>query len=151
VSVTEVPTATAPAATALPDFVTEVVPEVAEAPLALSIAEVAERTGVTAHTLRYYERIGLVSVPRDEVGRRVYTADEIGRVLFITRLRQTAMPIRQIQDYFRLVAEGPGTEPQRLALLERHRADVQARMRELQSALEAVEYKIAVYGGSCGS
>jgi DNA-binding transcriptional MerR regulator len=127
------------------------VPEVAEAPLALSIAEVAERTGVTAHTLRYYERIGLVSVPRDDVGRRVYTADEIGRVLFVTRLRQTAMPIRQIQDYFRLVAEGPGTEPQRLALLERHRADVQARMRELQSALEAVEYKIAVYGGTCGS
>jgi DNA-binding transcriptional MerR regulator len=145
VTVTEAPTTTSVA----PDFVTEVVPEVAEAPLALSIAEVAERTGVTAHTLRYYERIGLVSVPRDEVGRRVYTADEIGRVLFITRLRQTAMPIREIQAYFRLVAEGPETEPQRLALLERHRADVQARMRELESALEAIEYKIAVYGGSC--
>jgi DNA-binding transcriptional MerR regulator len=144
VSVTEAPTTTLPA-----DFVPDVVPEVTEAPLALSIAEVAERTGVTAHTLRYYERIGLVSVPRDGAGRRVYTADEVARVLFITRLRLTAMPIREIQAYFRLVAEGPGTEPQRLALLERHRADVQARMRELQSALEAIEYKIAVYGGSC--
>jgi DNA-binding transcriptional MerR regulator len=143
VSVTEA-TATLPT-----DIVPEVVPEVTEAPLALSIAEVAERTGVTAHTLRYYERIGLVSVPRDEVGRRVYTADEIGRVVFITRLRQTAMPIRDIQAYFRLVAEGPDTEHQRLALLERHRDEVLARMRELQSALETVEYKIAVYGGRC--
>ena len=147
-SVTEAPTTTAPT-TVPPDFVTEAVPEVTEAPLALSIAEVAERTGVTAHTLRYYERIGLVSVPRDDVGRRVYTADEIGRVLFITKLRHTAMPIREIQAYFRLVAEGPETEPQRLELLERHRADVQARMRELASALDAIEYKIAVYGGSC--
>jgi DNA-binding transcriptional MerR regulator len=144
VSVTEAATSTLPA-----DFVAEVVPEVTEAPLALSIADVAERTGVTAHTLRYYERIGLVSVPRDDVGRRVYTADEIGRVLFITKLRHTAMPIREIQAYFRLVAEGPETEPQRLELLERHRADVQARMRELASALDAIEYKIAVYGGSC--
>jgi DNA-binding transcriptional MerR regulator len=127
VSVTEAATSTLPA-----DFVAEVVPEVTEAPLALSIADVAERTGVTAHTLR-----------------RVYTADEIGRVLFITKLRHTAMPIREIQAYFRLVAEGPETEPQRLELLERHRADVQARMRELASALDAIEYKIAVYGGSC--
>ena len=118
-------------------------------PLALSIAEVAERTGVTAHTLRYYERIGLVSVPRDPAGRRVYTEAEVNRVVFITRLRLTAMPIRQIQDYFRLVAEGPGTEPARLALLERHRDDVKARMRELDTALQAIEYKIAIYGGSC--
>jgi DNA-binding transcriptional MerR regulator len=147
VSVTEAPT-TLPADT-LPEVLPEVVPEITEVPLALSIAEVAERTGVTAHTLRYYERIGLVSVPRDDVGRRVYTADEIGRVLFITKLRHAAMPIRDIQAYFRLVAEGPQTEPQRLALLEQHRAEVQNRMCELQSALEAVEYKIAVYGGRC--
>jgi DNA-binding transcriptional MerR regulator len=120
-----------------------------EAPLALSIADVAERTGVTAHTLRYYERIGLLSVPRDEAGRRVYTDAELARVVFITRLRMTAMPIRKIQAYFRLVAEGPGTEPERLALLQRQRDEVRARMDDLQTALEAIEYKIAVYGGSC--
>jgi DNA-binding transcriptional MerR regulator len=146
VSVTEAPTALPTLPT---DFVPDELPEVTEAPLALSIAEVAERTGVTAHTLRYYERIGLVSVPRDDVGRRVYTAGEIARVLFITKLRHTAMPIRDIQAYFRLVAEGPETEPQRLALLERHRDEVLSRMSELQSALKAIEYKIAVYGGSC--
>jgi DNA-binding transcriptional MerR regulator len=117
--------------------------------LALSIAEVAERTGVTAHTLRYYERIGLVSVPRDAAGHRVYTQIELARVVFITRLRLTAMPIRDIQAYFRLVAAGPGNEHRRLALLEAHRDQVKARIAELESALGVVEYKIAAYGGDC--
>lgn len=117
--------------------------------VALGIAEVAARTGVTAHTLRYYERIGLLSVPRDPAGRRVYTAAELARVVFITRLRLTAMPIRDIQAYFRLVAEGPGNEDARLALLEAHRDQVKARLAELESALAVVEYKIATYGGHC--
>ncbi len=117
--------------------------------LALSIAEVAERTGVTAHTLRYYERIGLVSVPRDPAGHRLYSQDELNRVVFVTRLRQTAMPIRDIQTYFRLVAAGPGNEDQRLALLERHRDQVKAHINELEAALGVVEYKIATYGGNC--
>ena len=69
--------------------------------------------------------------------------------MFITRLRLTAMPIRDIQAYFRLVGEGPGNEGQRLALLERHRDQVKARITELESALGVVEYKIAAYGGTC--
>lgn len=123
------------------------VPDAAD--LALTIAEAAARTGVTAHTLRYYERIGLLSVPRDAVGHRVYTQAELSRVVFITRLRLTAMPIRDIQAYFALVAEGPGTEDQRLALLEAHRVAVKARIADLESALGAIEFKIATYGGGC--
>jgi DNA-binding transcriptional MerR regulator len=115
----------------------------------LTIAEVAERCGVTAHTLRYYERIGLLDVPRDAAGHRVYGPAELGRVVFVTRLRLTAMPIRDIQAYFRLVADGPGNEQQRLELLERHRDQVKARINELESALGVVEYKIATYGGAC--
>lgn len=117
----------------------------------LSIAEVAERTGLTAHTLRYYERIGLVAVPRDDAGRRRFGAAELSRVVFISRLRATAMPIRDLQTYFGLVDEGPGNEHERLALLERHRAGVVDRIGELQAALDAVEFKIAVYGGATRS
>ena len=116
----------------------------------LSIAEVAEITGVTAHTLRYYERIGLVEVPRDSAGRRAYGQREVGRIVFISRLRMTAMPIREIQGYFRLVAQGEDTEAQRLALLQRHRHDVVARMDDLRSALSVIDYKIALYGGTPG-
>lgn len=119
------------------------------ADIGLSIAQVAERTGVTAHTLRYYERIGLLAVPRDDAGHREYTPAELSRVVFISRLRLTAMPIRDIQAYFRLVAEGPGNEDKRLALLEAHRDQVKARISELESALGVVEYKIATYGGAC--
>ncbi|PSL05445.1 MerR family transcriptional regulator [Haloactinopolyspora alba] len=113
-----------------------------------TIAEVAARTGVSAHTLRYYERIGLLTVPRDHAGRRLYTADDVDRVVFITRLRQTDMPIRDIQRYFTLVAEGASTEQERLELLLHHREAVQARLDALHRALDVVDYKITKYGGS---
>jgi DNA-binding transcriptional MerR regulator len=115
----------------------------------LAIAEAAERTGVTAHTLRYYERIGLLDVPRDRAGRRWYTEAELARVVFITRLRLTAMPIRGVQAYFHLVDAGPGNEAERLALLEQHRAQVKDRLVELQAALDVIDFKITTYGGMC--
>jgi DNA-binding transcriptional MerR regulator len=118
-------------------------------PHALPIAAAAERTGITAHTLRYYERIGLLDVPRDHAGRRWYTETELARVVFITRLRLTAMPIRDVQAYFRLVDAGPGNESERLALLERHRSQVKHRLIDLQAALDVIDFKIATYGGMC--
>jgi DNA-binding transcriptional MerR regulator len=114
-----------------------------------TIAEVAEQTGVTAHTLRYYERIGLLDVGRQASGHRRFSTRDVDRVVFIGRLRATAMPIRDIQRYFALVAGGPSTEDERLALLEDHRISVRARLHELEAALDAIEHKIAYYGGSC--
>jgi DNA-binding transcriptional MerR regulator len=114
-----------------------------------TIAEVADQTGVTAHTLRYYERIGLLDVGRQASGHRCYTQRDVDRVVFITRLRATCMPIRDIQHYFGLVDEGARTEEERLALLVAHRSAVCARLERLESALGAIEHKIAVYGGRC--
>jgi DNA-binding transcriptional MerR regulator len=114
-----------------------------------TIAEVAERTGVTAHTLRYYERIGLLDVGRHASGHRRFSTHDLDRIVFIGRLRATAMPIRDIQGYFALVARGPSTERERLALLEAHRSSVRVRLHELEAALDAIEHKIARYGGSC--
>ena len=116
----------------------------------LTIAEVAERSGVTAHTLRYYERVGLISVGRDESGYRVYTGADFGRIVFHSRLRMTGMPIRDLQRYVRLVETGEHTVPERLALLQEHRDAVRARIDELAFALDTVERKIATYGGACG-
>jgi DNA-binding transcriptional MerR regulator len=112
-------------------------------------AEVADRTGLSAHTLRYYERIGLLDVSRQASGHRRFTDNDVARVVFIGRLRATAMPIREIQRYFALVAGGPATEGERLTLLQAHRIGVQARLRELEAALDTIEHKIARYGGSC--
>ena len=115
----------------------------------LSIAETAERTGVSAHTLRYYERIGLLAVARDAAGYRRYTAADFARVVFLTRLRMTGMPIRELCRYVELVGQGQHTEPERLEMLLAHRAKVLAQLAELQFALQTVDFKIAVYGGSC--
>jgi DNA-binding transcriptional MerR regulator len=113
-----------------------------------TIADVADKTGISAHTLRYYERIGLLDVGRQASGHRRFTEQDIGRVVFIGRLRATAMPIREIQRYFALLAAGPDTEDERLALLQAHRVTVRVRLRQLEAALDAIESKIAYYGGS---
>lgn len=134
----------------LPPLTAELVRDL-EVPDRMAIAEVAALTGVSAHTLRYYERIGLVDVPRDAAGRRVYDRDAVGRVVFITRLRDSDMPIAAIARYVELVKQGPETEPERLALLEAHREDILHRLRDLQGALAVVDYKITTYGGACGT
>ena len=113
----------------------------------LSIAELAELVGVSPHTLRYYERIGLVQVDRDQSGYRLYDRESIGRVMFVTRLRLSDMPIRDIQRYVALVEGGADTVPQRRRLLEDHRASIQRQLSDLQVALAVVDYKITTYGG----
>ncbi len=115
----------------------------------MSIAEAARRTGVSVHTLRYYERAGLVvtTVDRTPGGRRRYHQEDLNWITVCTRLRATGMPIKTIRRYAQLVSAGPGNEQERLALLETHRADVTARLAELQENLEIIDHKISVYRG----
>ncbi len=117
----------------------------------LTISEVAAETGLSNHTLRYYERAGLLhGVGRNVSGHRRYSAQDVDWVVMVTRLRATGMPIRTIRLYAELVRAGEGNEAERLALLESHRADVLARIEELQRNLEAVDYKIGLYRERCG-
>ena len=125
----------------------ESAPAVPEA--GLSIAEAARRTGVSVHTLRYYERAGLVvtAVGRTAGGRRRYHRLDLDWITVCTRLRATGMPIRTIRRYAELVSAGRGNEPERLALLEAHRAEVTARLAELRESLTLLDHKIGVYRG----
>ncbi|MFE6509827.1 MerR family transcriptional regulator [Nocardioides sp. NPDC057767] len=117
----------------------------------LSIAEVAERTGLTAHTLRYYERDGLMlGVGRNGSGHRAYTEDDLGWITLITRLRSTGMPIREIRRYAELVRSGVGNEADRLALLRAHRDRVRAQLAETARHLEAIEFKVDYYEATVG-
>jgi DNA-binding transcriptional MerR regulator len=115
----------------------------------LSIAEAARRTGVSVHTLRYYERAGLVVTPIDRTfgGRRRYQKLDLDWITVCTRLRATGMPIKMIRRYAQLVSAGPGNEQERLALLEAHRADVTAKLAALQENLKLIDHKIDVYRG----
>jgi DNA-binding transcriptional MerR regulator len=115
----------------------------------LTIAEAARRSGVSAHTLRYYERAGLVitRVDRTAGGRRRYRQLDLEWIKICTKLRATGMPIKVIRRYAELIGAGRGNEAERLALLEAHRAEVLGRMAELQENLRLIERKIGVYRG----
>jgi DNA-binding transcriptional MerR regulator len=113
----------------------------------LPIAEAVRRSGLGAHTLRYYERAGLLlDVARESSsGHRRYSEGDLEWIDFVTKLRSTGMPIRQIRRYAELVRSGPGNEAGRLEILEAHRAEVLAQIEEHQRNLERIDYKIGLY------
>ena len=110
------------------------------------IAETAAAAGVSAHTLRYYERAGLVAVGRDAQGNRVYDPAAHERVVLITRLRTSGMPIATIRRYTDLL-DGPDPEPdtraERLQILTQHRELIRHQVAELLISLAVTDYKIA--------
>jgi DNA-binding transcriptional MerR regulator len=113
--------------------------------ISLTIAEAAERSGVSAHALRYYEREGLLEPGREGNGHRRYGEQELEWIRFLTKLRATGMPIRQIRAYADLYREGDGTHPDRLALLEQHRESVRRQLTETERNLELIDRKIDYY------
>ncbi len=117
----------------------------------LSISEAAERTGLSTHTLRYYEREGLMlgEVDRASSRHRRYSDGDITWVTFLTKLRSTAMPISRVRDYVELVRKGEDSLPARLELLEAHRDAVLAQLEEMNHSLAAIDFKIATYQALC--
>ncbi|HEY8720669.1 MerR family transcriptional regulator [Pengzhenrongella sp.] len=113
----------------------------------LSIADAASASGLTTHTLRYYERDGLMvaGVGRSASGHRRYTERDLAWITMITRLRSTGMPIREVRAYAELVRAGTGNEAERLALLRAHRERVLAQLAEISENLEAIDHKVELY------
>lgn len=115
----------------------------------LSIAQMAQHFGVSAHTLRYYERAGLLApVHRDAGGRRQYAQHDMAWLAFLMRLRATGMPIREMRRYAQARAAGDTTLAERLALLTVHREAVAAQLASLQDNLTALDSKLAWYRGA---
>ena len=84
----------------------------------MKIGELAKRSGLTAHTIRYYERIGLLPfADRDQSGLRDYDASILNWIEFLGRLKETGMPIREMLRYAALRERGVGTEAERRILL----------------------------------
>ena len=111
-----------------------------------TIKQMAEISGLTEHTLRYYERIGLVRpVDRNANGHRRYSEGDIAWIDILKRLRATGMPISKMKIYADLRYQGNSTFTKRRILLESHKADVLERMRELQENLDCVSRKIELY------
>jgi DNA-binding transcriptional MerR regulator len=113
----------------------------------LTIAEAAERLGLSTDALRYYEKDGLLLRPveRSASGHRRYGPDDLRWIELLTRLRATGMAIRDVRRYAELVRAGGGNEDARLALLQEHRRTVLARLAQVQDHLGAIDHKIGVY------
>lgn len=112
----------------------------------MTISEFAERTGVSAHTLRYYARAGLIPmVPRDPgTGRRRYTPEYAEWVRFVRSLRATGMPIRELRRYATLVAHGDSTWPARKAMLAAHRTRVVAMLALFDEQRQMLDRELAL-------
>ncbi|MDK9497623.1 MerR family transcriptional regulator [Streptomyces katrae] len=113
----------------------------------LSIGEVARRSGLSVHALRFYEREGLFANPvrRLANGRRVYHEEDVEWLAVCTKLRSSGMPLPVIRQYVELARQGPGNEHERLELLRRHERQVEAQIRELRETLDVMRYKVRIY------
>lgn len=114
-----------------------------------TISEVAAWTGLTAHTLRWYERIGLMPhVDRSATGQRRFTNRDLDWLDLVGKLRLTGMSVAAMVRYAQLVREGEHTFDERRELLEATRRDVRSRIAELQDTLAVLDYKIGIYSGT---
>ncbi len=112
----------------------------------LSIGALAAQSGLSTHTLRYYEQAGVLKpAARAPNGHRRYRADDLAWLAFVMRLKDTGMPLVEIRHYAQLRAKGDATTAARLALLEAHRARLAARMAALAQSQAALDQKIGWY------
>ena len=108
-----------------------------------SIQEVSLKTGLSAHTLRYYEKEGLIAgVERSQGGFRQYTDGDLESLGLICCLKNTGMSLQEIQRFVRLTREGEQTLAERVELLRECRENVVRRMEELQMNLEKINWKL---------
>ena len=112
----------------------------------MKIAEVSEQFGISADTLRYYERVGLIPpVHRKEGGIRDYDELDLRRVDFVKCMRGAGLPVEVLIEYMRLVQQGDKTVEARKEILIEQRDMLAAKMEEMQKTLERLNYKIDVY------
>jgi DNA-binding transcriptional MerR regulator len=112
----------------------------------LTVQQAAEQAGLSGHTLRYYERVGLLMpVDRAPNGHRRYARDHLQLLQFLIKLRATGMPIEQMKTYAALIRVGEGNEGERLHLLREPEQRVLADIQALIDNLPVIDKKIEDY------
>ena len=111
----------------------------------LTIQQVSDLTGMSVHTLRYYERIQLLTaIERAANGHRRYHKRDMERLMFLNYMRLTGMPLTQLRQYSRLHDRGDEGIPDRIAMLQGHRAKVAGQIEELTDMLKVIDYKLSI-------
>lgn len=111
----------------------------------MTIGEFSAITGISAYTLRYYEKKGLLRVSRDDTRRRDYSEADIEWVKFIKRLKDTGMLLRDIKHYSDLRYQGDSTMGERMELLVQHRKSVVEERKKWDDYLRNLDEKIGIY------
>ncbi len=107
-----------------------------------TIQEVCKKTGLTAHTLRYYEKEKLLpSVGRSAGGFRQYSDEDLESLAMICCLKNTGMSVQNIGRFMELTREGDQTLRERCEMLKKHRETVVERLEEMQRYLDKVTWK----------
>ncbi len=107
-----------------------------------SISQMAKLFDLEPHTLRFYEKEGILSPGRAENGTRRYTEEDVSQMEMLLCLKSTGMPLKDIREYFNLVQQGDQTLSERLEIFTRHRQHVLEEIDELQRHLQKIEHKI---------
>ena len=111
-----------------------------------SIGQVAKKTGLTAHTLRYYEKEGLLPfVKKNGSGLRVFSDTDLDWLMLIDCLKGTGMSLKDIKQYIDWFREGDATLGKRLEMFKNQKIKLEAQMSQLQKHMEKINYKIAYY------
>lgn len=114
----------------------------------MRIKEAAETSGLSADTIRYYEKIGLVpSIARDGSGQRQFSRENIDWMTVLYWLRKTGMPMKIMSRYAFLVHAGDHTIPERKIILRDHGKVLAARRADLDQCDKLLAYKLAAYEG----
>ena len=113
-----------------------------------TIKDVSEKTGLSAHTLRYYEKAGLLTgVGRTTGGFRKYSEEDMEQLGLICCLKNTGMPLEEIARFVELSQKGDQTLRERVQLLEEHRESVKERIAQMQAYLDKVNAKLSHFSG----
>ena len=112
----------------------------------MNMREFSNKVGLSSHTLRYYEKIGLLkNIHRNASGHRHYTSQDVAWVTFIKRLKETGMRLNEIVEYARLSDGGSDTLTDRENILSKHREGLIKQISLLEDHLKALDYKINLY------
>jgi len=119
----------------------------------LTIGQAAQRTGLSVHALRFYEREGLLASPvqRTTDGRRTYSELDLEWLDLCIKFRSSGMPLAAIRRYTELVRQGTGNEAERLTILREHQQRVTAQIDALTDCLEMIAFKVSLYEESLAS
>lgn len=119
--------------------------------MSLQISQLANETGLSIHTLRYYEKEGIFPpVKRNENGIRIYDSEDVEWIKFACRLRETGMSITEMKKFAQLVIQGDESKNERIKLLRQQNTRIKNQMEQLTRCMELINHKIELYSSQAG-